>query len=381
MIDLYVNRLYLRNYRNFEQADLQFNPGLNLFIGKNAQGKTNILESLYYLGTGSSHRTNSDADLIRWGSDYFFLKTGIQKRNREAVISFGYNQLKKEIKIDSNPLTKISDLMGYFNIVLFSPEDLQMVKGNPGFRRKFLNLEISQVNPYYYYNLQKYKQVVRQRNLLLKEMRQKGNKSENKRELLFVWDQQLVDLGSRLIKKRLEVTEKLDILARLTHRKITDGREVLRMEYKSSLGEISNDLKSAEIKEIFLKRLQSKLNDEVNRGNTLVGPHLDDLELFINGINARKFGSQGQQRTAALALKIAELEFMRSEIGEYPILLLDDVFSELDSVRKSHLLKVIKDKIQTFITSTDTDSVKEVQGKYYLFSVKDGQVELEKGCS
>lgn len=380
-MDLYVNRLYLKNYRNFKLADLKFNPRLNLFIGKNAQGKTNILESLYYLGTGSSHRTNIDSDLIHWGSDYFFLKTDLQKRNRDMVISFGYNKSKKEIKIDSNPLNKISDLMGYINIVLFSPEDLQMVKGNPSFRRKFLNLEISQVNPYYHYNLQKYKQVVRQRNLLLKEMRMQTKKAERNRELLFVWDQQLSDLGSRLIKKRLEVVEKLDILARLTHRKITDGRETLRMKYSSSLGEITNQLKFAEIKEIFQRQLLSKVDYEIHRGSTLLGPHLDDLELLVNEINVRQYGSQGQQRTTALALKISELEFMKSEIGEYPILLLDDVFSELDSVRKSHLLEVIKDKIQTFITSTDTESVREIQGKYHLFTVTDGQVEVEKGCS
>ncbi len=374
-----MERLYLKNYRNIKEEDLAFNPTLNLFIGKNAQGKTNLLESIYLMGTGSSHRTKSDQDLIDWDADYFFLKASIIKRTREMTFSYGYNKLKKEIKIDNNPLQKIGDLMGYINVVLFSPEDLQMVKGSPAFRRRFLNLEISQVNPYYYHNLQKYNQVVRQRNLLLKEIRANYAERKKKRDLLSVWDQQLVDLGSRLIKKRLEVIERLDILARLTHRKITDGRENLKMEYKSVLGAIEEQTSREEIEIIFAERLKEDVDNEINRGSTLYGPHLDDIELFINEVNVRQFGSQGQQRTTALALKISELEFMKSEIGEYPILLLDDVFSELDSLRKSHLLEVIRDKIQTFITSTDADAVNEIQSKYNLYSVTEGQVELSKG--
>ncbi len=374
-----MERLYLKNYRNIKEEDLAFNPTLNLFIGKNAQGKTNLLESIYLMGTGSSHRTKSDQDLIDWDADYFFLKASIIKRTREMTFSYGYNKSKKEIKIDNNPLQKIGDLMGYINVVLFSPEDLQMVKGSPAFRRRFLNLEISQVNPYYYHNLQKYNQVVRQRNLLLKEIRANYAERKKKRDLLSVWDQQLVDLGSRLIKKRLEVIERLDILARLTHRKITDGRENLKMEYKSVLGAIEEQTSREEIEIIFAERLKEDVDNEINRGSTLYGPHLDDIELFINEVNVRQFGSQGQQRTTALALKISELEFMKSEIGEYPILLLDDVFSELDSLRKSHLLEVIRDKIQTFITSTDADAVNEIQSKYNLYSVTEGQVELSKG--
>ncbi|AZR74306.1 DNA recombination protein RecF [Anoxybacter fermentans] len=372
---MYVKRIYLKNYRNIKEADLSFDSSLNLFIGANAQGKTNILESIYLLGTGTSHRTNRDINLIHWGKDYFYIKSSIIKRNREITISFGYDGSKKEIKVDNNPIHRISDLMGYVNVVIFSPEDLQLVKGGPIFRRRFLNLDISQVNPYYFHNLQKYNQVVKQRNLLLKEIRE-GKKVV---DLLFVWNQQLTDLGSRLIKKRLEVVEKIDILARLVHRRITDGRENLKLKYESSIGEISNQMTREEIKEIFENRLKKEQENEISRGVSLFGPHRDDLELTVNGINVRQFGSQGQQRTTALALKIAELEYMKSEMGEYPILLLDDVFSELDAVRKSQLLEVIRDKIQTFITSTDLDSLEEINGKYRLFYINDGQVVQKKG--
>lgn len=357
-----------------KEVDLKLNPSLNLFIGPNAQGKTNILESIYYLGTGTSHRTSHDQDLIQWEADYLYLKASFRKRNREMTISIGYNGAKKEIKVDNNPIQKMSDLMGYVNVVIFSPEDLQMVKGSPNFRRRFLNLEISQVNPYYFHNLQKYNQVLQQRNLLLKEIRE----TRKKRDLLFVWDQQLIDLGSRLIKKRLEAIEKLDILARLVHRKITNGRENLVLGYESALGEISNRMSREEILAIFEKRVQEVQNEEVRRGVTLLGPQRDDLSLTVNEINIRQFGSQGQQRTTALALKIAELEFMKSEIGEYPLLLLDDVFSELDTGRKAHLLEVIRDRIQTFVTSTDVDSLSDMQGKHNLFNIKDGQVVVVK---
>lgn len=371
---MHIERLYLKNYRNITEEDINLNSSLNVFIGPNAQGKTNILESIYYLGTGSSHRTNSDQDLIKWDNNYFFLKASVFRRNREMTISIGYNGSKKEIKVDNNPIQKLSDLMGYVNVVIFSPEDLQMVKGSPNFRRRFLNVEISQVNPYYYHNLQKYNQVLQQRNQLLKELRE----TRKKGDLLFIWDQQLVDLGSRLIKKRLEAIEKIDILARLVHRKITNGRENLVLGYESTLGEITNKESREEIQAIFEAKLREGQDLEIRRGVTLYGPQRDDLALTVNDINVRQFGSQGQQRTTALALKIAELEFMKSEMGEYPILLLDDVFSELDTSRKKHLLEVIRDRIQTFITSTDLESLSEINGKHFLFNIKDGQVVQKK---
>lgn len=352
---------------------MHLSPSLNLFVGANAQGKTNILESVYFLGTGTSHRTSRDQDMIEWGANYFYIKSGFIKRNREMTISVGYNGAKKEIKVDNNSVQK-SELMGYVNVVIFSPEDLQMVKGSPAFRRRFLNIEISQVNPYYFHNLQKYNQVLAQRNMLLKEIREKKKKSD----LLFVWDEQLIDLGSRIIKKRLEVIEKLDLLARLVHRKITDGRENLILGYESSLEGVSNKFSREEIQTIFSQQLAAVLEQEMRRGVSLLGPHRDDLALTVNDINVRQFGSQGQQRTTALALKIAELEFMKSEMGEYPILLLDDVFSELDTSRKSHLLEVIKDRIQTFITSTDLDSLSEIQGRHHMYNIQNGQVTVAK---
>ncbi|MBD3156042.1 MAG: DNA replication/repair protein RecF [Candidatus Aenigmarchaeota archaeon] len=367
-----VTRIYLKNYRNLDEIDLKLSPSLNLFVGSNAQGKTNILESIYLLGTGSSQRTNRDSNLIQWNKDYFFIKANIKKRNRDITISFGYNGSKKEIKVNGNPLQKISDLMGFVNVVIFSPEDLKLVKGSPRFRRKFLDLDISQVNPYYFHNLQKYNQVIKQRNMLLKDIRDKKKKAD----LLFVWDQQLIDMGSRLIKKRLDVIEKLDLLAGLVHRRITDGIENLELEYDCSIDKLNANMSRADIQKLYTEQLEKEQDHEIRRGVSLYGPHRDDLKLKVNGIDVREFGSQGQQRTTALSLKIAELEFMKSEMGEYPILLLDDVFSELDTKRKKHLLEVIKDKIQTFITSTDLDILDEITGDNFLFNVKEGHVLL-----
>ena len=260
-------------------------------------------------------------------------------------------------------------MIGNLNVVLFSPEDLKLVKGSPANRRQFLNIEVSQVSSYYHHLLNKYNHIIKQRNKLLKNIRD-HNKSK---EMLEVWDEQLATIGSKIIKKRLEVIEKLKILARLKQRKLTNGKEELTLNYENS---ISGDIKkSSDIKVIFKKDLVNNRNNEIKRGYTLSGPHRADLSLKINDIDVRKYGSQGQQRTVALALKLAELEFMKSEIGEYPILLLDDVFSELDDERRNTLIEVIKDNIQTFVTSTDINNVSELGDTFYLFKVKNGNIE------
>ncbi|MFW6409761.1 MAG: DNA replication/repair protein RecF, partial [Halanaerobiales bacterium] len=246
------------------------------------------------------------------------------------------------------------------------------VKGSPAGRRKFLDTEVSQVSSLYRHLLHKYKRIVKQRNNLLKEIRHKqANTDEN---MLAVWNEQLVETGSKIIKKRLEVTDKLKILARLAQRRITGGDENLSIEYKQSFSREFHSEK--EIKVIFEENLVNNKDREIERGYTLFGPHRDDLILKINDIDIRKFGSQGQQRTVALALKLAELEFMKSEVGEYPVLLLDDVFSELDSFRRSTLMEVIADNIQTFITTTgkQMDGLKDKSERGSFFSVEGGKI-------
>jgi len=349
---------------------LELNKNLNIFIGNNAQGKTNILEAIYLLSTGNSHRTNIVSEMTNWQKDKFYIQSKLHKKDQKFKIEVLVEGRKKDIKINSNNLKRISDLLGYLNVVIFSPEDLELVKGSPSKRRKFINLEISQINSYYHHNLQEYNQVLKQRNNLLKEIRERNSS----KDMLAVWNQQLIELGSKVIIKRLKTLEKLSILARLMHRKITNGLETLELIYDSSLNLDDKDYDLEKIKDQFDYKLNNNQQKEINRGVTCYGPHRDDIILKVNDIEIRKFGSQGQQRTAALALKLAELEFMKSEIGEYPILLLDDVFSELDNRRQKHLLKVIMNKIQTFITSTKIDKLDKLKANKNIYKVTEGKV-------
>ncbi len=374
---MYINKILLKNYRNIEKTYLNLNPNLNIFIGNNGQGKTNLLESVYLIATTESHRTNRDSELINWDKDKALIQLKILKKDYDLTISYEIEGRNKSIKINNNPLEKISDLVGNLNVILFSPEDLKIIKGGPSNRRKFLDLEISQVNPYYYHLLKEYNHIIRQRNNLLKKMYHQKNKDIN---LLEVWDEKLAEKGSKILLKRLKVLKKLKILARLSQRKLTNGNENLSINYDCTLN-INNDYSLEDIKNVFLKKLKDDRNDEFERGYTLSGPHRDDLIFKINKVNVRKYGSQGQQRTVALGLKLAELEFMKSESGEYPVLLLDDVFSELDKTRKNTLLSIINDKIQTLITTTDLDDIDNFMYKKSskIFNVKNGIIEESKG--
>ncbi|MFW5998418.1 MAG: DNA replication/repair protein RecF [Halanaerobiaceae bacterium] len=365
---MYLEKIFLKNYRNIKKNIIKLNPGINILIGDNGQGKTNFLESIYILGTGSSHRTNRDKELINWKKESTLIQVNLVKKDYSIKISLIIDNTSKKPKINDNPLEKFTELIGNLNVVLFSPEDLKLVKGSPANRRKFLNIEVSQVSSYYHKLLNKYNHVLKQRNNLLKNIR--SNTSSN--EMLEVWDEQLSELGAKIIKKRLEVIEKLKILARLNQRKITEGTENLSIEYKNSIKD--NIEEENDIKVIFKQNLVNNRNKEIERGYTITGPHRDDLIFKINEKDVRKFGSQGQQRTVALSLKLAELEFMKSEIGEYPILLLDDVFSELDKKRKNTLINVIKNNIQTIITSTDFEEFESFSNSIKYFKVNNGNL-------
>ncbi len=365
---MYLKKIILKNYRNIEESLLEFNENLNILTGFNGQGKTNLLEAIYLLGTGSSHRNNIDRELINWKKDRALIQVLLFRRDQELILSLRLDGSQKIIEINNTPVGRVSELIGNLNVVLFSPEDLNLVKGGPAYRRKFLDVEISQVSSYYLYLLNKYRNVLKQRNKLLKDLREgKGDKV-----LLALWDEKLVEIGSKIINKRIKVVEKLKILARLSHRQITAGSENLTIEYETSLKEFKEN-KETEV--IFKQNLVNNKKEEIMRGFTLVGPHRDDLVLKINEVDLRKYGSQGQQRTAALALKMAELEFMKSETGEYPILLLDDVFSELDQQRRNTLLGLIADKIQTFITTTDLNDIGQIkQQNHKLYTVNKGKI-------
>ncbi|MBP2626760.1 MAG: replication and repair protein recF [Firmicutes bacterium] len=341
-----VNKIILRNFRNYINLTLTFTHSINIFIGENAQGKTNILEAIYYAAIGHSHRTNNDAELIRWQQDSASLSIFFSRFNIEnsLLFKFSTNQ-KKEIMANSHTI-KPRELVGLLNVVLFSPEDLMLIKGMPNMRRRFLDIEISQVSPTYYQQLLKYNRIVSQRNTLLKKIRE----HKEKPEMLDAWDEQLAIIGSQIVKKRQNAIKKLAMLANLMHRKITDNKENLTVIYhKHGIDEKNSE----NLTEEYSRKLVESRQNDIWRGSTSIGPHRDDLILSVNGINLRTFGSQGQQRTGVLALKLAELEFIKSETGEYPILLLDDVMSELDASRREHLIAFIQDRIQTFITATE----------------------------
>lgn len=354
-----VNKIVLRNYRNYVDLSLDFTQGINIFIGQNAQGKTNILESIYYGAMGRSHRTNVDAELIRWQQENGSITILFSRMNIEnnLVIKLSNHQ-KKEI-ISNHYGIKSRELIGLLNVVLFSPEDLMLIKGMPAMRRRFLDIEISQANPTYYQQLLKYNRIVTQRNNLLKKIRE----NKEKHDMLDAWDDQLAVTASKIVTKRQDAVKKLAMLANLMHRKITASKENLTLVYqKHEIQETEMEKLKIEYKN---KLLQFRQND-IWRGSTSIGPHKDDLILTVNGVNLRTFGSQGQQRTGVLSLKLAELEFIKSETGEYPILLLDDVMSELDASRREHLLAFIKDRVQTIITATEEKYFPNWEfGKYY----------------
>jgi len=367
---MYLERILCRNFRNFDELVLDLNPNLNIFLGANGQGKTNFLEAIYLMASATSHRSSISSELIKWDEDEALVQLLLNKRDGKLKLAMRLDTSGRKVELNDNPLSKVKDLLGYLNAVLFSPEDLKLVKEGPSHRRDFINLEISQVSRYYNHLLSKYEHILKQRNNLLKNIRDRKNTDKN---MLMIWDEQLSTIGTKIILKRIEVVDKLKILARLSHRQITEGRESLELEYDNSLKAFSKKMGEAELRELFNKNLVENRDREINRGYTVVGPHRDDLILKVNEMDLRKYGSQGQQRTAALALKLAELEFMKSETGEYPVLLLDDVFSELDSLRRKALIDIIANKIQTIITATDGENLSGLKNNSYnIYHVKNG---------
>jgi len=370
---MYLKKILCRQFRNFDELILDLNSNLNIFLGANGQGKTNLLEAIYILATADSHRTNVNSEMIKWESNQALVQSILSKRDGKIKLAMRFDSSGRKVELNDNPLSKINEIMGYLNVVLFSPEDLKLVKEGPSHRRNFIDLEISQVSRYYHHLMGKYNHILKQRNNLLKSIRDRNMSSEG--DMLSIWDSQLSEIGSKIILKRIEVIDKLKILARLAQRQITEGSEDLELEYDISLEGFSRKLGEVELKKIFKDNLFKNREQEINRGYTVIGPHRDDLILKVNEKELRKYGSQGQQRTAALALKLAELEFMKSETGEYPVLLLDDVFSELDSSRRGTLLEVIADNIQTIITATDEENLSGLRNNSYnIYEVNQGRI-------
>ncbi len=364
--------LELHNFRNYR--DLFFEPGkeINVLVGANAQGKSNLLESLAYLVFFSSYRTHNEEDIVYFGEPYFSLKAQIQKNNYVLTIDTFYDakQKKKQVKINGVIQNKLYQGLGTVNTVLFTPEDLYLVKGAPQARRYYLDRESMQLRSSYGEHLRNYQRVLRQRNRLLKDIR--GPQKESFLQQLLVWDRQLAAAGSFILVRRKETVKKLSLLARLVYRRLTAGREDLSLAYLSNLN--NEELNRKEEEEIFLGALKESREEDLAVGYTTKGPHLDDMEIKINGRAAKIFASQGQQRTAVLSLKMSEVELIKGEKGSYPLLLLDDVFSELDDSRRNSLLDLTREKVQTFITSTSPGLCKNFNEGSTLFKVEGGKV-------
>ncbi len=365
---MHIEKIHLRNYRNYETLTLDFSPKINVFIGENAQGKTNLLEAIYFMAVGKSFRTSKDGDLIEIEKEGAYVKLLLSKnKDQQKRIEIGLDRSKnKKCKVNGVPLDRMSELLGTLNVVIFSPEDLQIIKQGPSQRRDFIDGDLSQITPKYHFLLNQYQKILKQRNQALKL-------KQYRKVDLEPWNMQLVQYGTEIIFYRREFIKGLSILTRLMHRKITREKENLKLIYQSSVP-LEKDQSPLEIKSQFLKSLKEAEAEEINRGLTLIGPHRDDLEFEINGKDVKKYGSQGQQRTTVLSLKMAELELMKKETGEYPVLLLDDVMSELDENRQQDLLQSLKN-IQTFITSTSMDSMEKID-EMNLYQVQGGKIKI-----
>lgn len=362
---MYIKKIHLLYYRNYEALDLTFSKGVNLIYGDNAQGKTNILEAIYLCGTGKSHRTNNDKELIYFGKPAAKVEVELQKEISDWNINVLLSEKeKKKVQLNGVQMPKIADLLGNLHVVMFSPEDLGLIKSGPADRRRFMDIELCQLKPRYFYDLTQYNKVLKQRNNLLKEIKY----NQSLRDTLFAWDAQLSALGKRIIFTRSHFIEKLAIITKKIHYSITSGKEELITRYESNVSA-----------EDFEKKLEKNVERDILRGSTSVGPHKDDILFSIGDLDLRTYGSQGQQRSAALSVKLAELEFVKQEIGEYPVLLLDDVMSELDAHRQNDLLQNLKE-IQTIVTGTGIDAFHlENLDEVAVFYVKQGAVRKEQG--
>lgn len=363
--ELKVNSLKLKNFRNYDLLNVEFDGSTNIFYGNNAQGKTNILEAVYLSGTTKSHRGSKDRDMIRFGEDESHIETVVEKNGISYQIDMHLKKNSpKGIAINKMPIRKASELFGIVNLVFFSPEDLNIIKNGPAERRRFIDLELSQLDKVYLNNLSNYNRIVNQRNRLLKELSFGGKKELL--DTLEIWEMQMVQYGERLIARRKEFVAQINEIIAKIHQKLTGGKESLQIIYEPSTGNLP-----------FEQALKRYRDRDLRMKSTTVGPHRDDIGFLTGDMDIRRYGSQGQQRTAALSLKLSEIELVRLATHDTPILLLDDVLSELDKHRQNYLLDSIHD-IQTLITCTGVeDFVNHRFSINKVFHVQNGQVTKE----
>lgn len=383
---MHLNHISLTNFRNYEHASLDFAEQVNIFIGRNAQGKTNLLESIYFLALARSHRTNKDQELTHFKKQRTQVTGSVQVRDQEVTLSLELSSRGKQAKSNHIERKKLSEYIGTLNVIMFAPEDLELVKGSPAVRRSFIDRELGQMDKVYLYHLTQYQQILKLRNEYLKQLRRKKVK-----DLLYlnILTEQLAAEGAEVLARRLLFVKQLEAWASPILADISTQQETLTLAYEASLPQLEEVLAdtepAAQVKTLYgayLEHYETLTSREIEQGTTTIGPHRDDLSFFINEQNVQKYGSQGQQRTTSLSVKLAEIELMKAQTGEYPILLLDDVLSELDDDRQTQLLYSIQKKVQIFLTTTSLEGVRtELLTQPKLFEIEQGQVIAERSLA
>ena len=372
-----IKSLKLLYFRNYLSTNIDAHPSLNVLVGNNANGKTNIIESIFCLALGKSYRTKSDSECIMFGETATAMSCVVSKNNKNLDIMLGINNKGKSAKIAGVKKTKLTDFVGELNVVLFSPEDLQIVKGSPALRREFINREFYQFSRIYHkYNLM-YQHLLKQRNSYLKDMR-KNPKDEMALTYLETLTLQLAKVALYITKERVSFVQDISKLTYENMLNISNGQETLKIRYKSSVLEalnIKDTDDEAFTEENLTNVIMRKSFDDIMRGSTKIGPQHDDLEFYINDLDAKMYASQGQQRSIVLSLKLAEINYLKNKTGTYPVLLLDDVLSELDKNRQLKLLDAINENVQTFITTPSISDIKEdLLKKAKVFKIESGNI-------
>ena len=372
-----IKSLKLLYFRNYLSTNIDAHPSLNVLVGNNANGKTNIIESIFCLALGKSYRTKSDSECIMFGETATAMSCIVNKNNRELDIMLGINNKGKSAKIAGIKKTKLTDFVGELNVVLFSPEDLQIVKGSPALRREFMNREFYQFSRIYHKYYLMYQHLLKQRNSYLKDMR-KNPKDEMSLAYLETLTSQLARVALYITKERVSFVQDISKLTYKNMLNISNGQETLKIKYKSSVLDalnISEINDESYTEENLTKVMMKKSFDDIMRGSTKIGPQHDDLEFYINDLDAKMYASQGQQRSIVLSLKLAEINYLKEKTGTYPVLLLDDVLSELDKNRQLKLLDAINENVQTFITTPSISDIKEdLLRKAKVFKIENGNI-------
>lgn len=353
---MYINKIKLINFRNYQEQEIELNKNINVIYGDNAQGKTNILEAIFLSSFGKSFRTSKEKELIKFRQNNLIVETEYQKKDRCGKIKVEIGS-KKQISVNGIKIKKLSEILGNINIVIFTPDDINILKDGPANRRRFLDMMIGQLRPNYVYNLNLYLKTLEQRNNYLRQIKEE-NKSQ---DLLDIWDEKLAEYGDKVFNYRKEFVDKIIKKINNIHKKITDQSEELTIEFISNCNN----------KEEFLKLLKERRKLDIIKGFTTKGVHRDDFVIYINGKEVNVYGSQGQNRTVILSLKLAELNVVYDELGEYPILLLDDFMSELDEKRRRNFLENIENT-QVIITGTEKIDIPNLD--YNLYHIKKGEI-------